>query len=52
MWNGPEGKRFFQSIFRLGTVRSYVARHAMILPASAGQWFSECVKQRLQVPSP
>jgi hypothetical protein len=24
MWNGPEGKRFFQSIFRLGTVRSYV----------------------------
>jgi hypothetical protein len=24
MWNGPEGKRFFQSMLRLGTVQSYV----------------------------
>lgn len=27
MWNGPAGKRFFQTFHPAGSVRSYVRRH-------------------------
>jgi hypothetical protein len=34
MWNGPAGKRFFQTFHPAGSVRSYVRPHVRALASS------------------